>query len=69
MIQKKPACLLVVLEECENGAERRATSPSVFACSPIFIVQVCWRVSSDDNEKLFHSNSLNLKNKLNEDLP
>lgn len=62
MIPKKPACLPVVLEECGNGAEGRATSPSVF------IVQVCWRVSSDDNEKLYHSNSLNLKNKLNEDL-
>lgn len=56
MIQKMPACLPVVLEECGNGAERRATSPSVF------VVKVCWRVSSDDNEKLYHSNSLNLKN-------
>lgn len=56
MIQKMPACLPVVLEECGNGAERRATSPSVF------IVKVCWRVSSDDNEKLYYSNSLNLKN-------
>lgn len=58
MIQKMPACLPVVLEECGNGAERRATSPSVF------IVQVCWRVSSDDVwiwrtswMKIWHSSS------------
>lgn len=47
MTQKKPACLLVVLEECGNDVEReRATSLSLFVCSLTFRVLFAPSVSS-----------------------
>lgn len=36
MTQKKPACFLVVPEECGNDVERRATSPSIYVYTDIY---------------------------------